>query len=106
MTTSDRNLPIDGSCDNTLKDIGWAKEQMLNGQLVARQGWNGSGMFLFYVPGSNFKVNRAPLNVIFDEGTEINYQGHIDMKTSDGTIVPWLCSQSDLLANDYVIVNK
>ncbi len=113
-TTSDRNLPINnyeapmnrwnpGSVEQT-KDIGWAKEQMLNGELVARAGWNGKKMFLFYVPGSNFKVNRAPLNVIFEEGTEINYQPHIDMKTADGTIVPWLCSQSDLLAEDYIVV--
>jgi hypothetical protein len=71
------------------------------GQRVTREGWNGKGMFLFLVPGSTFEVNRAPLLGIYPEGTEITYQSHIDMKTADGSIVPWLASQSDLLAMDW-----
>jgi hypothetical protein len=71
------------------------------GQRVARRGWNGKDMFIFLVPGSTFQVNRPPLLGIYPEGTEINYQPHIDMKTADGTIVPWLASQTDLLAEDW-----
>lgn len=82
-----------------------ALDELKNGELVARKGWNGKGMFLFLVPGSEFVVNRAPLNVIFPAGTLINYHAHIDMKTADGTIVPWLASQTDLLANDWVLVS-
>jgi len=82
-----------------------ALEELKNGELLARKGWNGKGMFLFLVPGSQFVVNRAPLNVIFPEGTVINYRGHIDMKTADGQIVPWVASQSDLLAEDWMIVS-
>ena len=82
--------------------FGAALEQLKNGEKVARAGWNGKGMFIFLVPGSQFKVNRAPLLGIYEEGTEIEYQPHIDMKTADGTIVPWLCSQSDMLATDWV----
>lgn len=84
--------------------IGKAVDKMQYGKLVARAGWNGKGMFLFLVPGSNFTVNRAPLNVIFPEGTAINYRPHVDMKTADGQIVPWVCSQSDLLATDWEVV--
>lgn len=73
-------------------------------QKVCRHGWNGKGMFIFLVPGSTFKVNRAPLLGIYPEGTEISYQPHIDMKTAGNTIVPWLASQSDLLADDWEIV--
>ncbi len=83
--------------------IGWAVKQMHNGSLVRRSGWNGKGMFIFLVPGSRFTVNRAPLNVIFPEGTEIDYHPHVDMKTATGQIVPWLCSQADLLATDWEI---
>tara|TARA_Y100001963_G_scaffold159733_1_gene264896 strand:- start:6087 stop:6602 length:516 start_codon:yes stop_codon:yes gene_type:complete len=71
---------------------------------VARKGWNGKGMFLFLVPGSTFKVNRPPLLGIYPEGTEINYHAHIDMKTADGKVVPWLASQTDMLAKDWIIV--
>lgn len=85
-------------------NIGDAISAMKNGEKVARKGWNGKGMFLFLVPGSTFKVNRAPLLGIYPEGTEINYQSHIDMKTADNTVVPWLASQSDILAEDWEIV--
>jgi len=36
---------------------------------------------------------------------EINYHPHIDMRTADGMIVPWLASQTDLLADDWDLVN-
>lgn len=74
------------------------------GRRVARAGWNGKGMFLFLVPGSTFKVNRPPLLGIYHEGTEINYCPHIDMKTADEKVVPWLASQTDMLAEDWQIV--
>lgn len=75
------------------------------GKKVQRAGWNGKGMFIFLVPGSTFKVNRPPLLGIYPEGTEINYHGHVDMKTADGQIVPWLCSQTDMLAADWQILD-
>lgn len=84
--------------------FGQALEALKLGQKVARKGWNGKGMFLFLVPGSTFKVNRKPLLGIYPEGTEINYCPHIDMKTTDGKIVPWLASQTDVLAEDWEIV--
>lgn len=74
------------------------------GYKLAREGWNGKGMFIFLVNGSTFEVNRPPLLGIFPEGTMITYQPHIDMYTADGTVVPWLCSQSDMLAQDWVVV--
>ena len=84
--------------------FGLAVEAVKKGKKIARAGWNGKGMFLFLVPGSTFKVNRAPLLGIYPEGTEINYHSHIDMKTADGTIVPWLASQTDVLADDWIAV--
>ncbi len=81
-----------------------ALQNIKAGKLVARNGWNGKNMFVFLVPGSTFNVNRPPLLGIFPEGTEINYHAHIDMKTADGKIVPWLASQTDVLAEDWVIV--
>lgn len=84
--------------------FGDSLHMMKLGKKVARAGWNGKGMFLFLVPGSTFKVNRPPLLGIYPEGTEINYCPHVDMKTADGKIVPWLCSQTDALAEDWQVV--
>ena len=74
------------------------------GNRVARDGCNGKGMFLFLVAGSTFQVNRPPLLGIYPEGTTINYCPHIDMKTADGKVVPWLASQTDVLAEDWQVV--
>lgn len=85
-------------------DFGDAVRELKRGNKVARTGWNGKGMFLFLVQGSTFKVSRAPLLGIYPEGTEIRYCPHIDMRTVDGSIVPWLASQSDVLADDWEVV--
>lgn len=85
-------------------DFSAALQQVKSGFMVARAGWNGKGMFIFLVNGSTFNVSRPPLLGIFPEGTIINYQGHIDIKTADGSIVPWIASQSDLLSSDWEVV--
>jgi hypothetical protein len=84
--------------------FGSAVQALKEGKMVCRSGWNGKGMFLFLVPGSTFNVNRAPLLGIYPEGTEINYCSHIDMKTADDKVVPWLASQTDVLAEDWMII--
>lgn len=82
-----------------------ALTKIKEGTLVQRAGWNGKNMFLFLVNGSTFHVDRPPLLGIFPEGTEIKYHAHIDMKTADGMVVPWLASQTDILADDWQTVD-
>lgn len=79
--------------------------ELKRGNRVARAGWNGKGMFIFLVPGLTFKVNRYPLLGIYPEGTEVTYHPHVDMKTANDQVVPWLCSQTDMLADDWNIVH-
>lgn len=86
------------------RTFSYALSMVKLGFKVAREGWNGKGMFIFLVPGSKFIVNRPPLLGIYPEGTEITYHAHIDMKTAQGYVVPWLASQADLLAEDWVVV--
>ena len=71
-------------------NFGHALTALKEGHRVARAGWNGKGMFLIYMPEHKHA------------GYEI--QPHIVMKTVDGTFVPWLCSQTDALADDWCIV--
>ena len=89
---------------NKLFDFSAALRELKKNKKVARAGWNGKDMFIFLVPGSTFQVTRAPLMGIYPEGTEINYHAHVDMKTADGQVVPWLCSQTDLLADDWEVI--
>ena len=85
-------------------DFGIAVAQLKRGCRVARAGWNGKGMFVFLVNGSTFTVNREPLLSIMGEGTKVKYHAHIDIKTADGQVVPWLATQTDVLADDWCIV--
>jgi hypothetical protein len=84
-----------------MNDFGAALAHIKLGGRASREGWNGKGMFIFLVPGSRFAVNREPLLSILGEGTVVDYRGHIDLKTADGSIVTWVASQTDLLAADW-----
>jgi hypothetical protein len=87
--------------------FGLAIESLKKGFRVARFGWNGKNMFLFYNPGSHITVQEGrPLAASIPVGTPVDCRPYIMMKTADEqlTIVPWLASQSDMLADDWFIV--
>lgn len=76
------------------------------GEKVARSGWNGKGMFLYLVPAAAYPAARntkgTMLGVFPDD--LVPYQAYIAMKTAQDTVVPWLCSQTDALAEDWCLV--
>jgi len=76
------------------------------GKKVTRPSWNGSGMFVFLVPGSVFTVNRAPLLGIYPAGTEISYSPHIDIRLANGDIGTWSPSNGDVLAEDWTVYGE
>lgn len=88
---------------NTNLTFGAAIEALKQGKRVARQGWNGKGMFIYLTKGS--EVTQARDNVLDDiirtKGS-CTINGHIDMKAADDTIVcGWLASQTDMLSEDW-----
>ena len=87
-------------------DFGSALTMMKLGKRVARKGWNGKGMFLYYVPSNNYKPSTsiAEKYCVNDDGN-VPYCAYIAMKTVNGMIVPWLASQTDLLTKDWFIVD-
>lgn len=72
-----------------------------DGHKVHREGWHGKGMFLYYVPAATYKAQTAIAKAEF--GEEVPYLAYIAMKTVTGHVVPWLASQTDILAEDWVI---
>lgn len=67
-------------------DIGEALEFLRDGARVRREGWNGKGMWLeLQVPDAGSKMT----------------QPYVYISTAQGDLVPWVCSQADLLANDW-----
>lgn len=84
-------------------DFGKAIEALKNGKKVARAGWNGKGMFLYYVPANKYKSCTAIGYSIADSDGNVEYDAYIAMKTAQGNVVPWLASQTDALAEDWHI---
>ncbi|MBP9869880.1 MAG: DUF2829 domain-containing protein [Nitrosomonas sp.] len=87
-------------------NFGDALELLQNGNKVAREGWNGKGMWLMYVPPSEVEIRQGtPYSHAGLTGI-VKINGHIDMKTATGEMQPgWLASQTDMAANDWVLVN-
>lgn len=85
--------------------FGLAIEALKLGKKVARSGWNGKGMWLVYVAGDVYEVARDVLiSIDAPDRTNSNFLPWIGMKTADNKFVPWLASQTDVLAEDWVIV--
>ena len=67
-------------------DFGAALGFLKNGYKLEREGWNGKGMWIaLQSPDENSKMTLP----------------YIYMKTAQGGFVPWLASQTDLLAEDW-----
>ena len=92
---------LDGPSYPGQDGFGWAVDEIKSGVKMRRLHWD-KNEFVFLVPGSNFKVNRAPLLGIYEEGTEITYQPHIDKCQSNGTITTWNPNNEEILAMDWV----
>lgn len=86
--------------------FGQALEALKAGQKVARAGWNGKGMFIYHVPAAAYPASRNGAGTMlgyFDDDM-VPYRDYIAMKTAQGDVVPWVCSQSDALEEDWEIV--
>jgi len=66
------------------------------GMTVRRAGWNSKGMYLMLQQVEIFAVKR--------NGEALRVLPWIGMRTADACWVPWLASQTDLLASDWEIV--
>lgn len=81
-----------------------ALNALKKGEKIAREGWNGKGMFLYYVSEDKYPVKMAAVKDIADENGKVSYGAYIAMKTAQGNVVPWVASQTDLLSDDWKIV--
>ena len=80
--------------------IGWAINQMDQGHYVCRSGWNGKGMYLTIIDESNLTAVSGTYSTA---GAEYRLEPFVMMKTAQDNYIPWLCSQADLLANDWML---
>ncbi len=68
------------------RDFGWALNQLRAGNDVYREGWNGKGLWL--------SLQRP------DEHSKMTLP-YVYLNYPEGARVPWLASQTDMLAEDW-----
>ena len=85
--------------------FGEALELLEQGAAMARSGWNGKGMFIYHVPAGNYPAKSLVAKAHWGEETLVPYRPYLAIKSVDGMVVPWLASQTDLLAKDWALVN-
>lgn len=69
------------------------------GQRIARRGWNGKGMFLYLAVDAQFLPVGDSEHIA--TANALPKAPFLVMKTADDKVVPWLASQTDVLANDW-----
>lgn len=92
---------------------GEALEALKLGERVARIGWNGKGMFVFYqipsviLPYLIAKMQSVPKKVkgyLIDSNITLKYINGMIIVNSDGRCDSWVASSSDTFANDWCIL--
>ena len=71
-----------------LHDIGWAVRKLQQGEKVHRWGWNGANLYIALMEPSRYTDLEVP---------------YVYISTMESLMVPWTCSQSDLLATDWEV---
>jgi hypothetical protein len=82
---------------NAYMNFSGALNKIKAGRRVARAGWNGKGMWLSLIAADAFQV------ALIDQSS-VRLLPWIGMKTADNGFVPWLASQTDILADDWDVV--
>ncbi len=78
---------------------------LLKGRIrMQRAGWNGKGMYVVfqkgYPDGIAINANTAEATGL-EQGTVCRFLPYLMLRTADGSFVPWLASQTDILAEDW-----
>lgn len=82
--------------------FGDAIKAVKQGKKVARKGWNGKGMFVYYVPPAIYDTQTDAAKEEF--GKYVTYEAYLAIKTVKETVSTWVPSVGDCLAEDWEVV--
>ena len=88
--------------------FGIALELLKKGCRVAREGWNGKGMFVVYQKGypDGIPCNKQTAEAWgMDEGDLFQCNPYLQIRQMDGSHSMWVPSIGDVLAEDWVVVD-
>lgn len=95
--------------DNAYREIdgmtfGLAVEAMKKGMKVSRSGWNGKGLFVYYVPPNSYKAQTGVAKQHFGDNAMVPYNAYMAIKNVNGTVSTWVPSVNDCLSEDWNVV--
>jgi hypothetical protein len=83
-------------------NFGEALQALKGGKKLERTGWNGRGMFVYYVPENVFPALTDVAKQYF--GERVHYNAYIAIKNVNDTVSTWVPSINDCFAEDWQIV--
>ena len=93
--------------DKQFMNFSAALQAVKAGAKIQRSGWNGKGMYVVlqkgYPNGIPINKNTAEATGIA-EGTICRFLSYLMMYTANGAFVPWVISQTDVLAGDWQVI--
>jgi hypothetical protein len=86
-----------------LSDFGQALNWLKSGKKVSRKGWNGSGMYAYYIPANSYPAITKIAKKEFGDKL-VPYRPYLALKTAQNDVATWNPSTSDCLAEDWFVV--
>ena len=84
--------------------FGDALQALKAGKRVARAGWNGKGMFVYYVRAAAYLAQSAAAIEYFGKNAYVPYAPYLALKGVDERVSTWVPSINDVLAEDWVVL--
>lgn len=82
-------------------DFSAALLHLKSNKALRRTGWNASNQYVYLVPAADYPAQTDIAKAEF--GESVPYGTYLAIKTVQGNVVPWLASQTDLLASDWEV---
>jgi hypothetical protein len=82
-----------------------ALKELKNGKKLQRSGWNGKNLFVYLVSGGDYKVQMDCIKPYADNNGCVHYEPYFAIKNVKNTINTWMPSVSDILANDWEVID-
>lgn len=87
-------------------DFSQALLEAKNGKAIKRKGWNAQDQFVYHVPAGAYDAQTGVAKNHFGADAKVPYGAYLAIKTVQDNVVPWLASQTDLLAADWEVVDQ
>jgi hypothetical protein len=81
--------------------FGQALEALKAGMKVSRAGWNGKGMFVYYVPADSYPARTPTAKAYFGDDALVPYNAYLAIKNVDNSVSTWVPSVNDCLSEDW-----